>query len=422
VNAFATRLRWLALGAVAAGLVLGGAGSAATGDNFILGRSNSAGDQTTLTASIGSPVLRVSNNGTAAALRGDAQSGIGINGVSVTGTGAQGQSQAGIGVLGQHTNATGVNPGVQGATSSTDPNGAGVVGRNTGGGPGLKAIVNAGVPPLSVNSDAKVEDLNSDLIDGLDSSAFWKLGGNAGTTPATDVLGTTDSQPLIVKTNGIEAMRIAPGSGGNPGGIGVGWYPNANTQLFAWWRQNTPGTGLHGDEGGGSYWLRSGTGVLGRGSRHGIVGQSNDGTGVVGEGGRPIQATAGEVNTDGFAMGARGNAWQTRTRGGWVKAMYDSSNAGERCFRGDEAAQPTTANSCTGFSRVVGPNGAGESIITFPFQVNDRFVVVTPRWGGLSAVTATYEFPGSNQIQVRTWRCNADGCALVDSAFSLVVF
>jgi hypothetical protein len=102
--------------------------------------------------------------------------------------------------------------------------------------------------------------------------------------------------------------------------------------------------------------------------------------------------------------------------------MYDSSTAGERCFRGDESAQPATANSCTGFSRAVGPNGAGESIITFPFQVNDRFVVVTPRWAGLSAVTATYEFPGSNQIQVRTWRCNADGCALVDSAFSLIVF
>jgi hypothetical protein len=138
VNPFASRLRWLALGAVAAGLALGGAGSAATGDNFILGRANSAGDQTTLTATLGAPVLRISNNGTAAGLRGDAQTGNGVNGLSVTGTGSQGQSQAGIGVLGQHTNATGINPGVQGTTGSTDPSGAGVVGRNTGGGPGLK--------------------------------------------------------------------------------------------------------------------------------------------------------------------------------------------------------------------------------------------------------------------------------------------
>jgi hypothetical protein len=67
-------------------------------------------------------------------------------------------------------------------------------------------------PPLAVNSSGKVALLNVDLLDGLDSGAFWKLGGNAGTTPGTDFLGTTDNQALEVKVNGQRALRIEPTS------------------------------------------------------------------------------------------------------------------------------------------------------------------------------------------------------------------
>jgi len=45
----------------------------------------------------------------------------------------------------------------------------------------------------------------------------WRLTGNAGTTPATHFLGTTDNQPLIIKTNGAEAMRIDA-----TGNVGIG--------------------------------------------------------------------------------------------------------------------------------------------------------------------------------------------------------
>ena len=114
---------------------------------------------------------------------------------------------------------------MQGETNSTDPAGAGVVGKNTGGGPGLKAIVNPGAPPLAVNSGVKVANLNADLLDGLDSrlqkrvtgtcaagsavktvnadgtvvcepvggGGVWSLTGNAG-TPGTNFLGTTDNR------------------------------------------------------------------------------------------------------------------------------------------------------------------------------------------------------------------------------------
>src|SRR3712207_5509602 len=38
----------------------------------------------------------------------------------------------------------------------------------------------------------------------------WELTGNNGTNPATDFLGTTDGQPLVIKTNATEALRIDP--------------------------------------------------------------------------------------------------------------------------------------------------------------------------------------------------------------------
>jgi hypothetical protein len=211
------KLRAPLLGAGVAALILASTGAASHLGSLQLGHANSADAQTSLTASIGTPVLKVINNGAGAALRGDAVSGIAVNGVSVSGTGQRGQSGSGIGLLGFHSDATGADPGVQGQTNSTDPLGAGVLGKNTGGGPGLRAIVNAGAPPLMVNSQVRVTNLNADKLDNLDSFSFWKLGGNAGTVPGTDFLGTSDGQALVFKTNNVEAMRLDAG-----GSLGIG--------------------------------------------------------------------------------------------------------------------------------------------------------------------------------------------------------
>jgi hypothetical protein len=54
----------------------------------------------------------------------------------------------------------------------------------------------SGVHPFTVNSATKIENLNSDLLDGLDSTSFWQLGGNAGTGGAS--LGTLDGLPLTL--------------------------------------------------------------------------------------------------------------------------------------------------------------------------------------------------------------------------------
>jgi len=50
------------------------------------------------------------------------------------------------------------------------------------------------------------------------SSDAWGRSGNAGTTPGTHFLGTTDSQPLEFKVNGARALRLENnGDGSDPG-------------------------------------------------------------------------------------------------------------------------------------------------------------------------------------------------------------
>ena len=49
------------------------------------------------------------------------------------------------------------------------------------------------------------------------SSLDWSLTGNAGTVVGTNFIGTTDAQDMVVKTNGVERIRVL--SGGN---VGIG--------------------------------------------------------------------------------------------------------------------------------------------------------------------------------------------------------
>jgi hypothetical protein len=41
------------------------------------------------------------------------------------------------------------------------------------------------------------------------SASAWDLGGNAGTTPGTDFIGTTDNQALVFKTNNTQYMKLS---------------------------------------------------------------------------------------------------------------------------------------------------------------------------------------------------------------------
>jgi hypothetical protein len=75
-------------------------------------------------------------------------------------------------------------------------------------------------PPFLVNSAVKVDNLNADFLDNLDSSAFWKLGGNNVTSPTAQFLGTTNNQALEFKVNGQRALRLEPNTNVAPNMIG----------------------------------------------------------------------------------------------------------------------------------------------------------------------------------------------------------
>ena len=49
------------------------------------------------------------------------------------------------------------------------------------------------------------------------TTGFWSLTGDSGTNPSVNFLGTTDNQPLVMKTNGVEAMRLDTN-----GNVGIG--------------------------------------------------------------------------------------------------------------------------------------------------------------------------------------------------------
>jgi|GEM_PF-1480342 len=74
---------------------------------------------------------------------------------------------------------------------------------------------------------ANVSGVDAQTVGGVAADRFWQLGGNAGTTPGTDFLGTTDNQPFEIKVNGLRAMRFedngdsnGPKSDGAPNVIG----------------------------------------------------------------------------------------------------------------------------------------------------------------------------------------------------------
>jgi hypothetical protein len=56
------------------------------------------------------------------------------------------------------------------------------------------------------NGSISAGDVNASSF----ATAFWKADGNAGTTPGTHFLGTTDNQPLEFKVNGQRALRLEP--------------------------------------------------------------------------------------------------------------------------------------------------------------------------------------------------------------------
>jgi len=59
-------------------------------------------------------------------------------------------------------------------------------------------------------SGAGLTGVDAATLGGLGSSKFWKIGGNSGTSPGSDFIGTTDNLPLELKVNNQRGLRIEP--------------------------------------------------------------------------------------------------------------------------------------------------------------------------------------------------------------------
>jgi hypothetical protein len=65
---------------------------------------------------------------------------------------------------------------------------------------------------LTINGATGVVTFPAQQSSGNSTQDFWSLGGNTGTTPGTNRLGTNDSQPFELWVNGQRGYRIEPGT------------------------------------------------------------------------------------------------------------------------------------------------------------------------------------------------------------------
>lgn len=138
-----------------------------------------------------------------------------------------------------------INPGNRLEIRSATPNTSGLRFTN----------LTAASPTVASNGKALSVDVNGDVVLMPSATDSWLLTGNAGTTPGTNFLGTTDAQDIVFKTNGIERMRLlsngifsntnaniigSDGQGWNAGAVSsIGWTLNNSGYAGLFYNQNS---------------------------------------------------------------------------------------------------------------------------------------------------------------------------------------
>lgn len=155
---------------------------------------------------------------------------------------------------------------------------------------------------------------------------YWKLGGNSGTTPSVNYLGTSDNTALELKVNNLRALRLEPsaispnvvggypgnnviagGVGGTVGGGGAAGATNRVTDSFG-----VVGGGANNQAGNGNVDLADATYATVGGGQGNTAGAPH--ATVAGGNGNSAQGSASAVG-GGAANQAQGN-WAV-VSGGW---------------------------------------------------------------------------------------------------------
>lgn len=99
-----------------------------------------------------------------------------------------------------------------------------------------------------------IDEDGSVTCDSVANGSGWSLTGNAGTNPASNFLGTTDAQPLVVRTQNVQVARF------EPSGLPAGGGPNT-ANVIAGSRDNSIDAGVRGATviGGGATFFSEGT-------------------------------------------------------------------------------------------------------------------------------------------------------------------
>jgi hypothetical protein len=144
--------------------------------------------------------------------------------------------------------------------------------------------------------------------DATGGTSFWSLTGNAGTTPTTNYLGTSDNAALEIKVNNTRALRLEP-SGEAPNLIG-GWWENYVT---AGVRGATIGGG-----GGGEYGENRVTDDFGT-VGGGVFNQAGDGIGTTSD--RPNATVGGGYQNSASGEDATVGGGYMNSAAGWYATI-----------------------------------------------------------------------------------------------------
>jgi hypothetical protein len=234
-------------------------------------------------------------------------------------------------------------------------------------------------------------------------SFFLVLGGTTyAATGGNFILGKSNSAstPTSLSSGASQALKVTNTTA--HGGVWAAGGSVANNAA-AVHGQSTYGNGVEGISG-----KNTASGVYGQNNStgFGVAGRSTDGVGVMGD------------SANGWALRAFGNATQTRTGNGFVKAMAYAvpfqADPIPRCFNSQRPPGQATSGDCgITFTRV----DTGKYLLHFNFKVDDRFLSVSM---GCSVCTAGVVATGSNDVTVWTRRPMTED--FIDEDFSILVY